>query len=279
MSKSFFCEFRKYFRFFTVLLFFEKTHELRNLLIFEIVLLWICNEIWYWVFSSTFILYDLINRTKHKRKANTNTIKLFYHATSLVLLVLPPLLYTILYLVDQFTNSGIQTFLGVSFSKSVFLCSYAGIIVTWIISLFQTFTPFALGCFFLETFEPELFLESTPEIKVSSDELHLSRIQSSDLLSHHESLLKDSLTDDEVVLYTGRPVLTINNKYAKRDFIIGCFSLPVVVTMLIISIKLFLEDKSDFTYIITCSLSSILTVIFSCVSFCFLVSPFRWKKS
>lgn len=224
------------------------------------------------------MLYELVNRAKNKREVNKNTIKLFYHVSSLVLLVLPPLLYAILYLVDQFTNSGIQTFLGISFSRTTLLCSYAGIMITWLISLFQTFTPFALENIFLRTFSPEFFLESVSETKVSSNELIHPRLQSSDLLSHHESLLNDSLTGDETILYTGRPIITVNNKYAKRDFIIGCCSLPVTIMMLIISLKLFLEDKSDLTYIIASSMSGVLTIIFSCVSYSFLMSPFHWKR-
>ncbi len=279
MLKSFFVNLGSIFAFFLLsYFFFEKSQELRNLLIFEIVLLWICNEIWYWVFSSTFMLYELVNRAKNKREVNKNTIKLFYHVSSLVLLVLPPLLYAILYLVDQFTNSGIQTFLGISFSRTTLLCSYAGIMITWLISLFQTFTPFALENIFLRTFSPELFLESVSETKVSSNELIHPRLQSSDLLSHHESLLNDSLTGDETILYTGRPIITVNNKYAKRDFIIGYCSAPVTIMMLIISLKLFLEDKSDLTYIIASSMSGVLTIIFSCVSYSFLMSPFHWKR-
>lgn len=279
MLKSFCVNLGSIFIFFLLSFFFvEEPQELRNLLIFEIILLWICNEIWYWVFSSTFMLYALVYRAKNKREANKNTIKLFYHASSLVLLILPLLLYAILYLADQFTNTGMQTFLGVSFSRTTLLCSYVGIMITWLISLFQTFTPFALENIFLKTFSPELFLESASETKVSSDELIHPRLQSGDLLSHHKSLLKDSLTGDETILYTGRPVIAVNNKYAKRDFMIGCFSLPFTTIMLIISMKLFLEDKSDFTYIITSSMSGILTIIFGYVTYCFLMSPFHWKR-
>ncbi len=219
--------------------------------------------------------------------------------------MLPPLLYALLYIADKLSDGGMQTHLEVPFSTSLFLCSYIGVIVLWLASLFQTVTPFSVEILFTKAFEPEIFWERIPEADASRNENtpttykpvppplsphNVSEtkadfgnassvpLQPSNLLPQHEVLLEEALTSDEEILYAGRPILTIDNQYAKRDFIIGCCVSPVVIISLLICIKSFLTGSADTAYTLACCMSGIFAILFGRVAFIFLISPTHWKR-
>lgn len=305
MIKTVFINLGSLFVFFLLsCIFFNVPQEIGNLLLFEVILLWLCNEAWYWLSASLIIFGGLFGELFRKTISDKG-IKAFYHISSLVLLVLPPLLYALMYFADKLSNGGMQTYLGVPFSTSLFLCSYIGIIVLWLFSLFQTITPFSVDILFTKTFEPELFWKRIPEADASHDRNTSETIsacppslpqqgvsetkadfgdeppvslQSSNLLPQHETMLKEAVTPDEEILYTGRPVLTIDNQYAKRDFIIGCCISPVVIISLLICIKSFLTNSADTAYTLACCMSGIFTILFGYVSFVCLMSPTHWKR-
>lgn len=305
MIKSLYINLGSLFVFFLLsCIFFNVPQEIGNLLLFEMILLWLCNEAWYWL-SSALIVYSGLLCSLFRKTISDKGVRVFYRISSLVLLVMPPLLYALLYFADRLSDGGMQTYLGVPFSTSLFLCSYIGVIVLWLFSLFQTITPFSVDILFTKTFEPELFWERIPEVGTARDgntsetaaacppplpQQGFSEtkaefggvppvfLQSSNLLPQHETMLKEEVSSDEVLLYTGRPILSMNNKYAQRDFIIGCCISPVVIISLLICIQCFTEAGADTVYTLACCMSGIFTILFGYVSFVCLMSPTHWKR-
>lgn len=121
--------------------------------VFIVVVLWLCNELWYRSMAIPMLMSAVVSAVTKKAEA-AGTENKFYRLTSFLLLVVPHLLFALLTLIGRFFGEQLSEHLGgLTFSTPLFACAYLSVVVLWLFSLRRAVVPLSAEVLWMELLE------------------------------------------------------------------------------------------------------------------------------
>lgn len=194
--------------------------------IFILLLIWLCNELWNRVMAFVGIA-AYIRQICKQNDVNQDFPRRLVALTSFILLLAPNLLFVILYGVNILLGNQLSEAIGLPFSHAFFACAYAAVVLLWMMALFGVVYPLSLEMLFSYFFEAEESSQPSDEqIAKKAAAAPGSPAAENEWEPAHPKL-RELLPE---LLYYGRPNLTVTNTYARRDrnfgLIIMLFAVP-----------------------------------------------------
>ncbi len=184
--------------------------------IFTLVILWLCNEAWYWVLTIPAIIATILSAATKKplhERLQTKLVRL----TSLSLLVVPHLLFTILYVLNKLTQGQVGEEIGIPPGQSYFVTAFVAVALLWVFNLIMSLLPLSVGALLSYFLEPEDCTEHTTPSELPS-------------VPAAPAAPAEQLPDG--LLYCGKPVLGVSPAHVRGSFRTGLFMLPFVLLAL-----------------------------------------------
>lgn len=153
----------------------------RAALLFQLLVFFIINEVWYWLCTWPGVFLSLFQQIKNKNVPEQNRGKYvgglnrLVRMTSVIILILPHVIYGTLWLVNLLSQHALQRWGGVSLDASLFLPSYLSCIVFFILVFIFPIQPYSISHFMMEWFEPGLGKEKVTEERMIQALLHILR--------------------------------------------------------------------------------------------------------
>ena len=261
----------------------------RAVLFFQLLVFFIINEVWYWLCTWPGIFLSLFQQIKNKRVPEQNREKYvrglnrLVRMTSIIILLVPHVIYGTLWLVNLLSQHALQRWGGVNLDASLFLPSYLSCIVFFILVFIFPIQPYSISHFMMEWFEPNLGKEKVAEEKDDSRtssytvplnvraEEHGGRSILFDV--HYGKIMKEMEAGEEL-LAMAAPVPYAFNRQTRMEFIIG---VPFIFASAWVASMLFKVVSQSGVSLIFWALFVMLLVFFS-VGCLLVFSPARWKK-
>lgn len=184
--------------------------------VFTALLLWVCNEIWYWAIAIPLLVTAVWSEVKRKRVAD-NTQNRIYRLTSFLLLAAPHALFAVLSLLDTVTEHQVSEQAGLPLTSALFGCTYAAVVLVWCCSLKRAVSPLSLEILWSELFEPEQMRSRTDEEVVTEAAASVPAVPASAASPRHPELQRVA---SELVWY-GRAAAEVSNPGVRSRAIIG----------------------------------------------------------
>ncbi len=220
-------------------------------LLFTAIILWLCNEVWYWLISLPVLIAAIVGEIRRKPLSEKTGGK-FIRLGSLSLLVTPHILFAILYGLNNITQGKLASEIGIPLEQSCFIIAFIAVALLWVFNMVTCMVPLSVGVLFSRIFEPELWTEDTTPAEV-------------DPLRALEELPRG-------VLYHSQPVLSVTPAHVRGNFRTGLFLLPFV--LLLLGMAVGFVGQSIYAAVF-CGLPALL---FGFVSIHFLRWPSLWRK-
>lgn len=202
--------------------------------VFTALLLWLCNEIWYWAIGIPLLVAAVWNEVKRKRVADSTQDKI-YRLTSFLLLAAPHALFAVLSLLDTVTGHQLSEEAGLPFSSALFGCTYLAVVLVWCCSLKRAVTPLSLGILWSELFEPEqMRARSDAEVAAAAAQA-TPAAQGAAAAPRHPELQRAAA---ELVWY-GRAVTEVRHPGSLRDILFGGTMAAVALLCLAMATQLY----------------------------------------
>lgn len=183
------------------------------------LLLWLCNELWYAAVTVPWLIYGLWCTLRGKE--NPNTEKKVARAFSLILLVVPHVLFALLYGAEMLTGGQVSAWLGMPVTHGLFACAFVAPALLCFICLVSPVPPLSVLVLCSYLFEPELWTQP----QSAQQEADMGAIPSvpaaAEATPRHPELQK--LAGE--LLYYGRPVIGEMSPYSSRDVLVGAIML------------------------------------------------------
>lgn len=254
--------------------------EWKGLLIFQLIVLLLCDEAWQWCLAVPTLLGAVLSTLKNPRDTTpARPGKLTMRLSACVLLVLPHLLYALAYIIDQALGGKLSEQCGVEFGAALFAGSYAGMVALWLMAELWLCLPFSMGLLFENRLlSPEEHRQEPPPpsaVPPSAEHPH----GTDDMLPEHRQALANQLAAGEAVLSAMRPLLSATNRYARRDVLWGTACVPAVLLMLAMAahgVSIYSSMSSPTGPLVIIITACALALIFGCLAWHLLHSPQRW---
>lgn len=232
--------------------------SMQNVCIILTCLVWLCNEIWFWLYSLLAITLEFIGLFK-REDASDKTHGKLYRITSLSLLITPLLIYAALWVVGIVIQREVVELMGIPLTTPFAIASMASLLALWVATCCTRLQPLALEIIFDQIFETETDpMPDAPPVSLGNGE------------EHGEASLAN--IDSKEVLYRGKPELDATCKPIKKDFYIGAVLMLVVA--LFVKIALHALDNSA----LAAGGSFIISLLFFFIALSMLRKSFLWKK-
>ena len=236
-----------------------------SVLFFVALLLWLCNELWYAVVTVPWLIYGLWCTLRGKE--NPNTEKQVARAFSLVLLVVPHVIFAVLYGVESISGGLVSPMLGMPVSHGLFACAYVAPALLCFICLVSPVPPLSVLVLCSYLFEPELWRKPTQPQAVE-EKADLPPVpETMAAAPRHPGLQK--LAGE--LLYYGRPVVGGENPYTRRDGVVGSFMLVGALVMLGMAAGCYSQT------LLGAGMCAVLALVFGGLGIHVLNAPTRWN--
>ncbi len=175
--------------------------------LFSLIILWFCNEAWYWLVSLPVLVATLVGEIRKKPLTEKSGVR-YVRMGAVSLLLTPHLLFAILYLANRFTQGALAEQLQIPLGQPLFITAFLAVASLWVLNLLTPLMPISVGAIFSLIFEPELWTENVGS----------SQVEPVAVVPHAE--MADGL------LYCGKPVLSATPAHVRSNFRTGLFILP-----------------------------------------------------
>lgn len=183
--------------------------------LFVALLLWLCNELWYAALTLPGLLLAVWGTLRGKEcpKAEKGVARAF----SLLLLVLPHVLFAVLYGAELLTGGQVSAWLGMPVSHGLFACAFVAPALLCFICLVSPLPPLSVVVLGAYLFEPELWTNREP-VQADAAQSALPPVPAAaENAPRHPELQKLA---GELVYY-GRPVIGEMSPYSQRNVLVG----------------------------------------------------------
>ena len=260
------------------------TNPLWKLLVFQFIILWLSNEVWLRFTSIPGIVGVLLGAIGKLTPEKTGKIGgILYRLSTLTLLVVPHLFYTILFLVNLFTNEGLTHLLGFEISHTLFACSWGSLLLMWIWAQIARIAPMSITNAISSPLDWKALINKAYNARQNNRQLctHHSAVaipaNAQALPTQHRDLLSHLIEDNEQVLYTSTPVLHVTNKHARRAVKMGYLQIAIIMLLLAFASAIAQQTRgNDRLLFLVVPVGLIL--IFSISAYHFFKEPARWRK-
>lgn len=236
--------------------------------VFTALLLWLCNEIWYWAMGIPLLAAAVWSEAKRKRVADSTQNKI-YRLTSFLLPTAPHALFAVLSLLDSVTGHQVAEKAGLPFTPALFGCAYSAVILVWCCSLKRAVTPLSLGLLWSELFEPELMQgRSDEEVAAAAAAQATPAAQGAAAAPRHPELQRVAA---ELVWY-GRAVTEVRHPGSIRDILFGGTMAAVALLCLAVAAQLYAASALG---ALAAGVMAAVLGFFGCR---ILQQPARWKQ-
>lgn len=183
--------------------------------LFVALLLWLCNELWHAALTLPGLLLAVWSTLRGKEcpKAEKGVARAF----SLLLLLVPHVLFALLYGAELLTGGQVSAWLGLPVSHGMFACAFVAPALLCLICLVSPVPPLSVVVLGAYLFEPELWTNQAPE--------HADAVQAS--LPPVPAAAGDAPRHPELqklageLVYYGRPVIGEMSPYSQRNVLVG----------------------------------------------------------
>ena len=261
VAKSFFYNLLSFFIGVLYLSFSHGEVNINNLILIACII-WLCNEVWYWIFSTLSVILVFVGFCKRK-DISSKIYGVLYRITSFSLVILPLLIFAIIRCVDYFFPGKQEELLGIVYSNQLVISVYFSMLALWIFTFFTKIQPLAVEVIYEYYCEPAL--DEMPEQKTTKEYV--------DGGCEYESACSSIglNAESEQIIYREKAVLNVQDKRIRRDFCIGVVVMFPVVLFVLIAVH-----TLQFSYLLA-GVSFAISLIFFFVSFSLLRTPSRWK--
>lgn len=233
--------------------------------LFILVLMLLCNEAWYRVTAlpSLFMAVAGVFR-KSSEKALERQGRLVLRLTSCVLLIVPHLIFGILYLADTLTQGKAASGLDICISHGVFACAFAAPALLWLMAQVTTVFPLSVEQLFVRDefiLGPEQTAKNTPD--------NLPTIPGASVAAQPRHPRLRALAGE--LLFYARPETGVTNAHARTHAIIGYCLLPLVLILAALALNNY-EQSALFA-----GVSGALAGIFGWVCYILIREPAAWS--
>lgn len=259
------------------------TDTLWKLLIFQFIILWLSNEVWQRFTSIPGILGVLLGTLGKLTAEKTGKIgSILYRLSSLTLLIVPHLFYIILFVINYFTDDGINAWLGFELSHTLFVCSWCSILLLWLCAQITDIAPMSIAQAISSPLDWKALInkayaarKNKREIAKHEDSVMLPPMAQA-LPPQHQDLLSHLLERDEQVLYTATPVLGVTNKHARRAVKMGYLQVAIILLLIYFSTGI-AQQTSGNDSLLFLVVPVGLILLFSVTAYHFFREPSRWR--
>ncbi len=186
----------------------------KEALIFQVLLFWLLNELWFFLFALPTIVATLLSWLRKRKDVSEGVTDKINRLTSVSLLLLPHGVFALLYGVNALTQGGFQAWLGLPLSQGLFASAYVGCVLLFVLVLCTRMHALSLTLFFEEVEEkrehapveqhaaqPPQGAELAPAGADSELQERRSRYG-----AKHRRMTEQLLADSETILYQTSPV-------------------------------------------------------------------------
>lgn len=258
-------------------------------LFFQLLVFFIINEVWYWLCTWPGVFLSLFQQIKNKNVPEQNRGKYvgglnrLVRMTSVIILILPHVIYGTLWLVNLLSQHALQRWGGVSLDASLFLPSYLSCIVFFILVFIFPIQPYSISHFMMEWFEPGLGKEKVTEEKDDSSassytaplNVRNEEYEGHSILfdAHYGRVMKEMVAGEELLMMTA-PIPYAFNRQTRMELMIG---VPFILASVWVASMLFrIVSQSGYSFIFWVLL--LMLLVFFPVGCLLVFSPARWKK-
>lgn len=269
--------------------------------LFILAIVWLSNEAWNLaVFAAAIVNVGWqFVKTRKVRKALSNKIST---RTSFLLLLVPHALFAILYAANGFWGKGLSEALGLPLSHGLFACTYAAVVLLWILAFRGTVGALSVEGLLTTWLEPELDrMRSEDEIAEEMDRRREDTRKENPANQVPPPIPMDipaderegemSASDSEgakrgwapnhphlqellpALLYYGRPNLSVTNVLVRQNGNLGLVLAILVVPLLVALTVAFISQLP-----IAAIVPGVLAVVFGWVARKMLIAPRRWRE-
>ena len=237
----------------------------RAALLFIVLLLWLCNELWHAALTLPGLLLGVWSTIRGKEcpKAEKGVARAF----SLLLLVVPHVLFAVLYGAEMLTGGQVSAWLGMPVSHDLFACAFIAPALLCMICLVSPLPPISMVVLGAYLFEPELWTKQEPEradaVQTSLPPAPAAAVD----MPRHPELQKRA---GELVYY-GRPVIGGMSPYTQRDALVGGIMLGAGLLALVMAAAAYPETA------LGAILCLVLALTFGGFGWSLLSGPARWN--
>lgn len=262
---------------------FATSQTLWKLICFQLIILWLSNEVWQRVISlpSVFgIIAGLAGRIKPEQVAKIGGI--FYRLSTLTLLLIPHVFYAIIFGVELLTDDWLQQTTGITYTHGLFACSWSGVVVLWLTALLCHIEPLCLSNLFTNPFNLKNIAEKVYDARQNNKPFITNtapvEIATEDIALHpqHTEKLRYLLQADEKLLYTARPNINVSSPHIRKAVQMAWVTGTVSLLLLSFCVQLFLQME-DSSYWWAIGMFGILGLIFGVSTMWVLRLPDKWK--
>lgn len=237
--------------------------------VFIALVLWLCNELWYWAISIPLLLAAVWSTAK-KQRVTAGTENKFYRLTSFLLLVVPHLLFAALSLLDTVTGQQLSAQTGLPLSPALFGCAYAAVVLVWCCSLKRAVAPLSLEILYFVLVEPEL-LQARAEEDVAAAAAAPqgdAAAPSSSSSPRHPELQRVAAE----LLWYGRAVTEVSTPGNRSSVMIGGSMTAFALLFLAIAAQLYAVSA------LGALVAGVLGLVFGFGGYHMLQQPARWRR-
>ncbi len=233
--------------------------------LFVALLLWLCNELWYAALTLPGLLLAVWGTLRGKECPKVE--KGVARAFSLLLLVLPHVLFAVLYGAELLTGGQVSAWLGMPVSHGLFACAFVAPALLCFICLVSPLPPLSVVVLGAYLFEPELWTNREP-VQADSAQSALPPVPAAaENAPRHPELQKLA---GELVYY-GRPVMGVTSPYTQRDVLMGGIMLGAGLLALAMAVAAYPDSA------IGVVLCLVLALVFGGFGLRMVREPARWN--
>ena len=262
----------------------HNTEPVLHLLCFQLVILWLCNEVWQRILSLpgvVSLLFSAMGRVKPQATAKIGGI--LYRISTVTLILAPHLFYLLLFAADAFFDQVASNTTGITFTHTLFACSWCSIVPFWLIALVCRIEPLSITKWIPHPFDLKNIAEKAYDARQIKKPLHprdtpavLSAIVAQEILPMHRELLSLHLQDDEQVLLATRPVADTVNKHTgiPQPFFAATTVSSVFLFMFCVNV---IQQANGMALVLALIIMGTLCIVFSACSIYLFKVPAKWR--
>lgn len=263
----------------------HNTETVLHLLCFQLVILWLSNEAWQRFMSLpglVSLLFGAMGRVKPQATAKIGGI--LYRISTVTLILAPHLFYLLLFAADAFFDQVASNTTGITFTHTLFACSWCSIVPFWLIALVCRIEPLSITKWIPHPFDLKNIAEKAYDARQTQKPLHpretpiaLSATVAQEILPLHRELLSQHLQDDEQVLLATRPVADAANKHTgiPQPFFTATTVASVFLFLFCVNV---IQQANGMALVLALIIMGTLCIVFSACSIYLFKVPAKWRN-
>ncbi len=262
----------------------KNTETVLKLLCFQLAVLWLSNEVWQRILSLPGLLNLIFGAMgKVKPQVTAKIGGMLYRISTVTLLLAPHLLYALLFAADSLFDQVASNAAGISFTHTLFICSWCSILPFWLMALACRMEPLSITNLISNPFDLQSIAQKAYDARQIKKPLHprdtpavLSDTVAQEILPAHRELLSRHLQDDEQVLHSTRPVADAPNKHTAIPQPFFAATTLASVFLLIFCINA-IQQADGMALVLTLIVMGTLCIVFSAGSIYLYKVPAKWR--